>query len=528
MIRSAVTLLLLAAAALPAQTTYLITSIPDVQAVGLALAPNGDVYFSDTANNRVQKMDATGIITTVASQAGAAIAMDAAGNIYLLDRETAGSFVRKIDSLGRVSIVAGVAGNGYNGDNIPAATAALNGPSDIAVDAAGNLYIADGGNSRVRRVGADGIITTYAGSGVFGDSGDGGPAADARFEGPRLLTFDPNGNLYIADDYPTRIRKVTPAGIISTVYQQDNTDTVWGFAADAAGNLYLSLTSPGRIVKVSPDGSTTWLAGLNSLPGQDGDGGPSLSARLRWPFGIALLPGNVILFADAGKIRKLEPANIFPLGTVNAASQTGQPLSPGELVTLYWTGLGTLAATQAIGITDPLPTELADTQVLFNGIAAPILYVDARQINVLVPTTLSATDTVSVEAVYQGQKSNHIQMPYKPASPGIFVLTDSSYRPVFHEVERGSTLIIFGTGAGLMTPWPGDGRITLGAGSIDAPVEVRLGDTSLPMDYAGPAPSLIAGVFQLNVSIPASLTPNSYILILRIGDQSTQLYLGVR
>lgn len=530
MIRSAAALLLLAAASLPAQTTYLITSLPDVQAADLALAPNGDVYFSDTVNNRVQKMDAAGVITTVASEAGDSIVVDAQGTIYLLvNRSAQGpAIVRKIDAAGRASTVAGAVGSGYNGDNIPAATAALNGPYDIAVDAAGNLYIADTDNNRIRRVGADGIITTFVGSGVIGSSGDGGPATAARLENPSRLTFDPVGNLYIADGYGARIRKVTPAGIISTVYQLNNIDSTSGLAVDAAGNLYLSLTSPGRIVKVTPDGSTTWLAGLQSWPGQDGDGGPALAARLGGPAGIALLPGNVILFADAGKIRKLEPANIFPLGTVNAASQASQPLSPGELVTLYWTGLGTPAATQAVGITDPLPTELADTQVLFNGIAAPILYVDAKQINVLVPTTLSATDTVSVEALYKGQKSNHIQMPYQPASPGIFVLTDADYRLVNDGIARGATLLIFGTGAGLMTPWPGDGRITLGAGSINAPVEVRLGDTSLPLDYAGPAPSLIAGVFQLNVRILDSLAPNLYALTLRIGDQSTQRYLLVR
>lgn len=541
MSRLTVTLALLAAASLPAQTTYLISSLAGVQAVDLTLAPSGDVYFSDPNNGRIQKMDPAGVITTVASEAGGQIAVDSQSNIYLLVPATTSgpAVVRKIDPSGRVSTVVGSAGTGYNGDNIPAAGAALYNPSDIAVDAAGNLYIADAGNARVRRIGADGMITTFAGTGVYGDTGDGGLATAARLEYPQVLWVDPLGNVYIADSQSHSIRKVTPGGIISTAFtDKSQNDNILGLAVDAGGTLYLSLDWPNSIVTVTPDGTMTKIAGLLSAPAQDGDGGPALNARLGGPRRIALLPGGVILFVDFGKVRKLEPgASIFPLATVNAASQTSQPLSPGELVTLYWSGLGTPPATVALGAIDPLPTELAGVRVLINDVPAPLLYVDSQQINALVPTTLAGVETVTVQASYQGKTSNRIEMPFQAASPGIFVMADAQYHVVY-QVDRGSELLIFGTGAGPMTPWPGDGRVSAGAGTINGPVEALLvrvwplgtstDEVPLTVDYAGPAPSLLAGVFQMNVKIPDATPADTYYLTVRIAGQSTRQYLTVR
>jgi len=207
------------------------------KAEGIALHPNGDLYIADTKNNRIRKVDVgTGIITTIAGtgtggfsgDGGAATAakiddpkgvdVDINGHIYIADKKNAR--IRKVDGgTGIITTIAGTGTGGFSGDGGAATAAKLDDPEDVAVDCNGNVYIADKKNERIRRVdGATGIITTYAGTGTGGYSGDGGAATAAKIDGPSGVAVDRVGNLFIADKKNERIRRVdVVTGIITTV-----------------------------------------------------------------------------------------------------------------------------------------------------------------------------------------------------------------------------------------------------------------------------------------------------------------------
>jgi sugar lactone lactonase YvrE len=197
---------------------------------------SGAIYVSDTLRDVVRRINPNGTATIVAGtqialsnnngHGGPAtqaklswprgLALDTEGNLYIAD--SLNHVVRKVTPGGTILNVAGVfQEEGYNGDNIAAAGAKLTGPIDVAVDGAGNLYIAEGSANRVRKVNPAGIITTYAGTGEFGFSGDGGPAASAKLSWVEYIAVDRGGNLYISDQTNNRIRKVTPNGTIQTI-----------------------------------------------------------------------------------------------------------------------------------------------------------------------------------------------------------------------------------------------------------------------------------------------------------------------
>jgi len=313
----------------------------DPIAVGLDAA--GNLFIADSAYNRIRKVTPTGIISTVAGNgtrgfsgdggpANAAqltypsgIALDAMGNVFIADRDN--ERVRKVTPAGIITTIAGRGrSDGFSGDGGPAASAQLNNPSRIAVDAAGTLFIADSGNSRIRKVNAAGTITTVAGNGTSGFSGDGGPATSARINYPSGIALDAAGSLFIADYYDNRIRKVTPTGIITTVagngtsgFSGDGGPATSaqlsypsGIALDAARNLFIGDSGNHRVRKVTPAGITTTVAG-NGTDGFSGDGGPATSAQLSFPDGIAVDTGGNLLIADSGnnRIRKVTPAGII-------------------------------------------------------------------------------------------------------------------------------------------------------------------------------------------------------------------------
>jgi trimeric autotransporter adhesin len=184
--------------------------------VGVAADLSGNVYFSDYGNSALRKIDTKGTITTLASTVFLnSLLADGAGNIYASDQSAC--VIWKFTPDGQASIIAGVRYNcGYNSDDIPAAQAYLFIPAGIAFDAAGNLYISDSQNYRVRMVDQQGIIHTVAGNGIPGFSGDGGLATDATLAFPQGIGVDKNNNLYVADAYNTRIRVVNNSGIINT------------------------------------------------------------------------------------------------------------------------------------------------------------------------------------------------------------------------------------------------------------------------------------------------------------------------
>jgi uncharacterized protein (TIGR03437 family) len=299
---------------------------------------HGNLFVTDYSNQSIRRVDAgTNIVTTIAgngtfgfsgdgsSGGGAQLAdphdvvVDAAGNVYIAD--TLNSRVRKVDTAGTISTFAGNGTRGYSGDGGPAVNAALTFPSGLALDQAGNLYIADYGNATVRRVDKNGNIASVAGVGyaVFGVApGDGGAASNAFLELPYAVAVDGAGNIYIGDIGTSSIRKVGLDGRISTYVQNF---AAQNFAIDPAGALYVADYRNNTVEKILPGGTELWIAG-DGIAGYNGDGGPATAAQLWFPYGVAVDASGNIFVADAANavIRELSPV-AFSIGAVaNAAN----------------------------------------------------------------------------------------------------------------------------------------------------------------------------------------------------------------
>ena len=296
----------------------------------------GNIYVADTRNHRIRKIDASGVISTLAgtgedgdrgdggpaTQAQlclpAGVAADSAGNVYVAD--TWNHRVRKVNASGVISTIAGTGVRGFRGDGGQAAQARLAYPVAVAVDTAGNVYIADSRNHRIRKINASGVISTFAGTGVRGFRGDGGQAAQARLAYPVAVAVDAAGNMYIADSLNHRIRKVQVSGVISTIggsgVRSDDGDggpaADAGIAypvsvsADSAGNLYVAAHTPetgnNRLRRIDTAGNVWAFAGVQS-EGYGGDGSPAEEAQLAYPMGVfADAEGNIYI-ADSRNAR---------------------------------------------------------------------------------------------------------------------------------------------------------------------------------------------------------------------------------
>ncbi|MER0443496.1 RICIN domain-containing protein [Streptomyces sp. Edi4] len=317
---------------------------------GVVVDSIGTVYFSDSDNHRVRRITSDGKISTFAGSGAAGfdgdggsavsarlnsphgVAVDGAGNVYVADADN--NRVRRVTVDGKISTFAGSGAAGFDGDGGPAVSARLNSPHGVAVDGAGNVYVADADNNRVRRVTVDGKISTFAGSGAAGFDGDGGPAVSARLNSPHGVAVDGAGNVYVADADNNRVRKVTVDGKISTFagsgaagFDGDGgpavsaqLDCPLGVVVDSAGILYVSDHNNHRVRKVTADGTISTVAGTGA-DGCGGDGGPAASAELNYPLGLAVDCVDALYIADYvnNRVRKVASAKMAGLpesGTV--------------------------------------------------------------------------------------------------------------------------------------------------------------------------------------------------------------------
>jgi RHS repeat-associated protein len=322
---------------------------------GVVPDSSGNLYIADYDNCRVRKVAAsTGIITTFAGNSSgcgntgdgglatsaqvsnpSGVALDSASNLYIADQNS----IRKVTALtGDITTVAGSSSGGYSGDNGPAINALLSAPNAVAVDSAGNIYIADTDNNVIRKVTvSSGIITTVAGNGTAGYSGDGAAATSAELDDPLGVALDSAGNIYIADSENNRIRKVTVStGLITTVAGNGNEgfsgdgglatsaqlDLPFGVALDSAGNLYIADSYNDRVREVTAaTGVINTVAG-DGIEGYSGDGSWAVVGELDFPTAVAVSSAGYLYIADESnnRIRAVGPIKtqptVFDTGTV--------------------------------------------------------------------------------------------------------------------------------------------------------------------------------------------------------------------
>ena len=296
--------------------------------IGVAVDTSGNLFIADNMNERIRKVSG-GVITTIlgngqgnfSGDGGPATkaaldrplctALDASGNLFIADE--ANNRIRKVDTNGIITTVAGTGVAGFEGDGGAATNAGLNTPDGVAVDGDGNVFFSDAANQRIRQIGANGNITTFAGNGIAGFSGDGGPATNAELNYPNGICRDAFGNLFIADTPNCRIRKVNTNGIISLLagdgtygYLGDGGPAVdaelatpTGVAADASGNVYIADLNNNRVRKVNTNGIISTVAG-NGTAGYKGDGGKAISAQLYGPQDVAADSFGNLFIADSG------------------------------------------------------------------------------------------------------------------------------------------------------------------------------------------------------------------------------------
>jgi uncharacterized protein (TIGR03437 family) len=509
---------------------------------GLALDPNGDVYFAETMERRVRRLDPSGRLFTVAgggASADSGPALEAALSAPLALLRTSDGLLHIADSLGHrvrtlrpagtISTLAGTGRAGFGGDGLTARYAALSLPSGLAMDSAGNIFISDQGNLRVRRIDPQGRITTVAGSGVRGYFGDGGPALEAQLNFPGALAADAHGYLYIADSGNNVIRRVSPAGIITTYagsgsrgYGGDggpatraalNLENPGALAVDAAGNLYIADSYNHRIRCVTPDGLIHTVAG-DGVQGFWGDGESALDARLNTPAGLALAPNGTLYVSDSGnrRIRMLVPVALrsdpieqpSQLSVLHGASFTPGPVAPGQIVSIFGAKLV------------PAASASASVEVRFDGRSAHVFFTGENQVNAQVPAEVAGSTQTTVEVYTDGRLRGRSKLGVTSAAPGLFTRSggagpaaalneDGTLNSRENPAARGSIVTFWATGEGL----PG------------LPLSLRVGSSPAELLYAGAAPGF-PGLMQINARMPGPFSPPGELpVVLRVGEAAS-------
>jgi Bacterial Ig-like domain (group 3)/NHL repeat len=403
-----------------------------------------------------------------------AIVTDAAGNLYFADRDN--HCIRKIDRAGKITTVAGSGLEGFAGDGGPATSALLDTPGGVALDAAGNLFIADTRNDRIRVV-TNGVITTYAGTGVAGFCGDGGPPAAACLLLPMGVAFDSSGGLYIADSGNNRVRLIS-GGIISTIAGtafQGNAgdggpavtatlDVPTGVMVDSTGTLYIADASNERIRTVS-GGIISAFAGTGT-EGYSGDGGPAASAKMALPMSVREDTFGRFLIADTNNqvIRQIASGTITSvagidlegpaLGNAPDAAVFDTPTDTVPVITGFYV---TDTNNQRIRRVDYSALDFGNIPVGSKSAAKPITLSNSGTANVIVstlqltgsafqivsggscPATLPFTITPSTSCI--------VNVVFTPSTTTTFaekaILTDNS---------PGSPQTVIATGVGVLNP----------------------------------------------------------------------------
>jgi len=419
---------------------------------GVFVDAAGNLYIADQSNFAIRKVDKTGTMTTIGGcgpgisclesgpfLGGAAIntsvnpydiVVDKAGNVYITDGSR--NAVEKVDAGGTITAFAGTGKVTADlGDGGPANQANLSTPVGLDIDGAGNIYIADLSNNRIRKVSPGGTISTVAGSNGMGYGGDGGKATSALLNNPHGVAVDKAGNIYIADTNNFVVRKVDTSGIITTVAGMVGQVTIigpapegvpattvplvspWAVTVDGAGNLYITEWLGYRIRKVDKQGIITTVAG-NGTYGFSGDGGAATGAMFKAPEGIRFDASGNLYIADNqnNRVREVSQPHAGPAvnaaGVVNNASFAAgtNPVAPGSIAAVFGTNLndGSSVLFSSFGTDGKLVTTLGGAQVKINGVAVPLFYSTPAQLGIQIPT-----DLTGFQRVYRSQHKRRDQ-----------------------------------------------------------------------------------------------------------------------
>ncbi len=563
---------------------------------GLGLDSAGNLYVADELHHKVRKIATDGIVSTyvgtgiggAAGDEGAAneayvknptaLAVDRAGNLYIAD---AGNHkVRKVTADGYIDTIIGNGEQGYTTDSdpndaqddwIPADEAKFNTPVGIALDNAGNIFIADTLNHRIRRVDSAGYVWHVAGNGTAAWAGDGGLASEAQLNYPNDVAVDNAGNVYIADTLNGLIRKVDTQGIITTIagvginaYFGDGGPAVnagldypKSIKLDAEGNLYIADTLANRIrVITASDGIIRTIAG-SGLFGDSGEGGPALEAHLMFPSALLLDGAGNIYVSDSqnNKIKLLTPvasaasSPAAPVikndGVVSASAFGGfRSAAPGSWIEIYGENLASSARVWSSSDFSGLraPTALGGTRVTVGGVAAFLSYVSPTQINALIPANVPRGAQPIKVITSKGVSAPHV-ITINEAQPGIYApptfqvgavryagaLVNGEWAfaapagaipgTVTRKARAGDQLVLFGVGFGPVTPAVNTGEIAQSLNSLALPVQFYLGGKAAAATYQGLAPGSI-GVYQFNVVVPQGVSGDAVPLTFTLDGRS--------
>ena len=583
---------------------------------GLAIDSYGELYIADSGNNRVRKVY-NGVIITVFNTPGPTgltlastgtlyiaassyfgtlsqqtpgissavdVAVDPAGDLYT----TSGVFVMEIPAGG--SIVTTIAGSGaspnFGGDNGPAIAAQLSSPSSVAMDSSGNWYIADTANNRIRMVTPAGAISTIAGTGTAGSTGDNGSAPAAELNAPRGLAFDIFGNLYIADSGNNEVRKITPAGLIAPLPVSLQLNNPVSVATDAQGSVYIADSANNRIVEVTAAGVTSILATINT------------------PQAVAVDPsGNNVLVADPTQIWTVTPAGVAstmipglnsPSGLAIASDGSLLIVEPGANLIQQWTTSGSLATIAGIGtagfsgdggpalsaqLNGPAGIGVGSNGVLWiadsgnnrirslTPIAGSSAIAPTSPITVVNAASLATGPIAPGEIVTvfgSGFNATQTQLLFNGAAAKLFYTSATQINalaPASLPANSSSmvSVVVNGTSVaesstpvasaapGIFTTASGSGQAAAdnqdgtlnsasnpalcgsivsfyatGQGSSAGAVTLTIGGYQAQLPYAGPAPGF-PGLMQINAQIPGGfLAPGNQPVVLSIGGAASQ------
>ncbi len=515
---------------------------------GVAVDAAGNTYVCDLGNYRVRKITPSGIVSTFAGNGvagfagdnGAATAaslnqpsgaaVDSAGNVYIAD--TVNHRVRKVTAAGIISTVAGTGTAGSSGDGGAATSAQLNSPAGVAIDSAGNLLIADTGNNLVRRV-AQGVITTIAGNRKAGYAGDGGPAKSAMLSAPYGLAVDAQNNVFIADSGNSAVRKVTSAGVITTIAGNgkagNSGDGVLAsgvslgdpnsVAVDVAGNVFFADDATGLIQEISTDGMLHTIGGGAAAPGAEG--GTAANTLLDFPIGLARDAQGNLLFSDGQRVFKMSaPTGSLVTALVNAATFS-KVVAPGSLISIFGVNF---AATEFDAAGFPLPVAFGDLAGTINGVPVPLIFANANQINAQLPFEAPPGPAALIIAGH-GQTST-LNFNVAAAGPGVFTFganravaqnEDNSLNTAANAAKVGSIMTIYLTGEGAL-----DNAIASGAQTPATPLSrpalpytVTVGGQSAEILFLGMTPGF-AGFGQATIRVP-DVAAGDQPVVVKIG-----------